>query len=108
MLMEKGGTTFFHVTDTTGGRRIEVNNRDFLTGYQERMMETQPDMMLQYAKILQQEYEKMGVKHAGVQVESYVTLNGSGSRLYIDSSVNLAAQKETWFGHKKWILPHHR
>ena len=53
MLMEKGGTTFFHIIDPATGRRIEVNNRDFLTGYQERMMETQPDMMLQYAKILQ-------------------------------------------------------
>jgi len=44
--------------------------------------------------------------NAKVQVESYVTLNGSGSRLFIDSSVNLAAQKETLFGHKKWILPY--
>jgi Vitamin K-dependent gamma-carboxylase len=106
MLMEKGGTTFFHIVDPATGKRIEVNNRDFLTGYQERMMETQPDMMLQYAKILQKEYEKMGIPHAQVQVESYVTLNGTGSRLYIDSSVNLAAQKETLFGHKKWILPY--
>jgi hypothetical protein len=106
MLMEKGGTTFFHIIDPATGKRIEVNNRDFLTGYQERMMETQPDMMLQYAKLLQKEFEQMGIQHAGVQVESYVTLNGSGSRLFIDSSVNLAAQKETLFGHKKWILPY--
>lgn len=106
MLMEKGGTTFFRIVDPASGRRIEINNRDFLTAYQERMMETQPDMMLQYAGILKHEYEKMGVQNAAVQVESYVTLNGSGSRLYIDSSVNLAAQKETLFGHKKWILPY--
>ncbi|HTE09790.1 MAG TPA: HTTM domain-containing protein [Chitinophagaceae bacterium] len=106
MLMEKGGTTFFHIVDPATGKRIEVNNRDFLTGYQERMMETQPDMMLQYAKLLKKEFEQMGIQHAGVQVESYVTLNGSGSRLFIDSSVNLAAQKETLFGHKKWILPY--
>jgi len=107
MLMEKGGTTFFYVTDPATGRRFEVNNREFITGYQERMMETQPDMMLQYAKLLQQEYRKKGIQNAKVQVESYVTLNGSGSRLFIDSSVNLAAQKETLFGHKKWILPYH-
>ena len=68
-------------------------------------METQPDMMLQYAKILQHEFNKQGIQHAGVQVESYVTLNGTGSRLFIDSSVNLAAQRETFFSHKKWILP---
>jgi hypothetical protein len=106
MLMEKGGTTFFHITDSTTGRRFEIRNRDFITPYQERMMETQPDMMLQYAKLLQQQYKKKGIQHAKVQVESYVTLNGSGSRLFIDSSVNLAAQSETLFGHKKWILPY--
>jgi len=106
MLMEKGGTSFFYVTDPSTRRRFEINNREFLTGYQERMMETQPDMMLQYAKLLQREYEKKGMHNAKVQVESYVTLNGSGSRLFIDSSVNLAAQKETLFGHKKWILPY--
>jgi len=106
MLMEKGGTTFFYVIEPATGRRIEINNRDFLTGYQERMMETQPDMMLQYAKILKAEYEKMGIQHAAVQAESYVTLNGTGSRLFIDSTVNLAEQKETLFGHKKWILPY--
>ena len=106
MLMEKGGTTFFRVIDSTSNRRIEVNNCEFITGYQERMMETQPDMMLQYAKILKRAFEKQGIQHAGVQVESYVTLNGTGSRLFIDSTVNLAAQKETWFGHKKWILPY--
>jgi hypothetical protein len=50
------------------------------------------------------EYEKKGIKNAIVTAESYVTLNGSGSKLYIDSTVNLAAEQET-FGHKKWIRP---
>lgn len=106
MLMEKGGTSFFYVKNPATGRRFEVNNSDFLTLYQERMMETQPDMMLQYAHILKSEFQKQGIGDPQVTVESYVSLNGSGSRLYIDSSVNLANEKETLFGHKKWILPY--
>jgi hypothetical protein len=106
MLMEKSGTAFFYVTDPDTGRRFQVNNAAFLTGYQERMMETQPDMMLQYAHILQREYQQQGIAHPQIIVESYVALNGNGSRLYIDSTVNLADEKETWFGHKKWILPY--
>ncbi|MES1249135.1 MAG: HTTM domain-containing protein, partial [Chitinophaga rupis] len=105
MLMEKGGAAFFYVKDPATGKRFEVNNSAFLTAYQERMMETQPDMMLQYAHILEQYYKQQGLTHPEVTVESYITLNGSGSRLYIDSTINLAAQQESWFGHKSWILP---
>jgi hypothetical protein len=105
MLMEKSGTTYFYIKDPNTGRKFQVNNGKFLTPYQERMMETQPDMMLQYAHILAKEYEERGIAHPGVTVESYVTLNGHGSRLFIDSTRNLANEKETWFGHKNWILP---
>jgi len=105
MLMEKGGTTFFFVRNPDTGRKFEVNNRSFLTAYQERMMETQPDMMLQYAHILARYYREQGIARPEVTVQSYVTLNGSGSRLFIDSTVNLAAERESLWGHKKWILP---
>ncbi len=102
MLMEKSGTTFFYVKLPSAGRKFQVNNSDFLTPYQERMMETQPDMMLQYAHILKEYYSNGGMAPE-VTVESYVSLNGTGSRLYIDSSVNLANEKESWFRHKQWI-----
>ncbi|HEY0273654.1 MAG TPA: HTTM domain-containing protein, partial [Chitinophaga sp.] len=105
MLMEKGGTTFFYVKNPATGRQFEINNAKFLTPYQERMMETQPDMMLQYAHLLHDTYAREGIPDPQVTVASYVTLNGSGSRLYIDSTVNLAAQRESWWGHKTWILP---
>jgi len=105
MLMEKGGTTFFYIKNPATGRKFEVNNAQFLTPYQERMMETQPDMILQYAHILSSEYKKQGIEKPEVTVACYVTLNGTGSQLYIDSTVNLANEKETLFGHNKWILP---
>jgi Vitamin K-dependent gamma-carboxylase len=105
MLMEKGGAIFFHIKNPETGKRFEVDNSEFLTPYQERMMETQPDMMLQYAHILKEFYSGKGIRNPVVTAESYVGLNGRGSRLFIDSSVNLAAQRETLFGHKTWILP---
>lgn len=105
MLMEKGGTAFFYVRDPATGRHFQVNNREFLTAYQERMMETQPDMILQYAHLLAARYKARGINQPEVRVESYVALNGSGSRLYIDSTVNLAGEKEHLWGHQKWILP---
>ncbi|NCD68555.1 HTTM domain-containing protein [Mucilaginibacter sp. R11] len=105
MLMEKGGTAFFHVKDPTTGRSNEIINSQYLTQFQETMMATQPDMILQYAHFLANEYKQHGIKDPIVTAESYVTLNGSGSRLYIDTTVNLTRERETLFGHRKWIRP---
>jgi len=105
MLMEKGGTAFFHVKDPQTGKRAEVINSEYLTSFQETQMSTQPDMILQYAHFLADVYRKKGLQNPVVTAESYVTLNGSGSRLFIDTTVNLAAQQETLFGHNKWIRP---
>ena len=104
MLMEKGGTTYFYIKDSKTLRKWEVINSEFLTPFQEKMMETQPDMILQYAHYLHDVYQKRGINDPIVTVESYVTLNGSGSRLYIDPNVNLAKEKENFLP-KKWILP---
>jgi hypothetical protein len=107
MLMEKGGTAFFHIKDPSTGRQSEIINSQYLTHFQETQMATQPDMILQYAHFLAQEYKKKRIKNPIITTNSYVTLNGSGTQLYIDSTVNLATQRET-FGHKKWILPFHK
>ena len=104
MLMEKGGTTFFYVKDPATGRKGEVINEEYLTPLQEKMMETQPDMMLQYAHYLSDVYKTKGIKDPIVTVESYVTLNGSSNQLYIDSTVDLSKEKENFLP-KKWILP---
>jgi hypothetical protein len=106
MLMEKGGTAFFYVKDARSGRRWEVENGRFLTPLQERQMSTQPDMILQFAHHLHDTYQKKGIVDPVITVEDYVTLNGGGSRLYIDSTVDLAKQQES-FSSKKWILPYH-
>ncbi len=104
MLMEKAGTAFFYVQNPGTGQETEINNRDYLTVNQEKMMATQPDMILQFAHILKQDFAQRGIPDAGVRAEIYVTMNGRGSRLFIDPSVNLAAEKESLMP-KSWILP---
>ena len=106
MLMEKGGTAFFYVRDARSGRQWEVENKQFLTSFQERQMSTQPDMILQFAHHLHDTYQKKGISDPVVTVEDHVTLNGAGSRLYIDSTIDLAKQQESFLP-KKWILPYH-
>ncbi len=103
MLMEKAGYAQFKVKDKSG-KIVMVNNAEFLTPLQEKMMSTQPDMILQYAHILRDHYSKAGLVEPEVYVDSYVTLNGRLSQAYIDPEVDLAKQKES-FDHKSWILP---
>ncbi len=107
MLMEKTGTAFFYVEDPQTGRKSEVDNSRFLTPLQEKMMATQPDMLLQYAHYLDATYRKYGIQDPIVTVESYVTLNGSGNRLLVDPTVDLSKETEN-FSHKTWILPFDR
>jgi hypothetical protein len=103
MLMEKAGHAQFVVKDVDG--RFEmVQNKKFLTPLQEKMMATQPDMILQYAHILRDHYKNEGFKTPQVYVESYVSVNGRLSKPYINSLTNLAEEKES-FAHKPWILP---
>jgi hypothetical protein len=103
MLMEKSGLAFFYVRDPQTSKKVEVPTSRFLTGFQERMMATQPDMILQYAHFLDREYRSKGVTDPIITTQSYVTLNGSGSQLYIDSSVDLSRKQEGFY-HKSWVL----
>jgi hypothetical protein len=103
MLMEKAGYAQFKIEDARG-RTIEVDNSEFLTPVQEKMMSTQPDFMLQYADHLKKFYANNGVDAAAVKADVYVTLNGRSSRRFIDHEFDLSSVADG-FAHKTWVLP---
>jgi hypothetical protein len=105
MLMEKAGYAVFSVTDSITGKTVEVKNADYLTPQQEKMMSTQPDMILQYAKFLKKEFENKGYNNPCIRVESYVTLNGCAARQYIRSTENLATISD-YKPRSTWLLPY--
>ena len=109
MLVEKIGQATFYIEDEQTGRRTEVQNRDYLTPYQEKQMAIQPDLILQFAHIIANDYqERFGFEQPNVKVQSYVALNGRASQQFIDPNVNLVNEKDNFY-HKKWILqyPNH-
>jgi hypothetical protein len=103
MLIEKAGYAEFKVKDAVSGKWVVVNNHEFLTKLQEKMMATQPDMILQYAHILRDHYAKNGFEKPQVFVDSYVTLNGRLGRVLVDPNIDLASEEES-FNHKSWII----
>lgn len=104
MLMEKSGNTFFYVKEPATGRVFEVNNPDFLTAQQEKMMSTQPDMIIRYAHYLKKVYQERRIHNPEVYAEGFVALNGERSKPFINPKVNLAAQELSW-RHVNYILP---
>ncbi|MFD2574457.1 HTTM domain-containing protein [Spirosoma soli] len=101
MLMEKAGYAQFTVKDNAG-KRVIVNNTEFLTPLQEKMMSTQPDMLLQYAHLLRDEFSRRGFHKPEVYVDSYVALNGRLGKPLIDPTINLANEHDS-FAPKSWI-----
>ena len=81
-----------------------VDNQNFLTPLQEKQMSFQPDFILEYAHYLGDHFKKQGHKNIQVFAESYVALNGRLSQPFIDKSIDLYKEKESW-KHKNWILP---
>jgi len=102
MLMEKAGYAEFTIIDNAG-RKMVVNNAVFLTPLQEKMMTTQPDMILQFAHFLRDYYHKNGFTNPKVYVDSYVSLNGMMGRPLVLPTVDLAKEDES-FLHKNWLL----
>ena len=105
MLMEKTGYTVFRIKGKDSSNWFSVQNEDFLTTLQEKQMATQPDLILQYAHHLKKHFDAQEHSNVEVYVDSYVSVNGSPSKRFIDPSTNLASESESWKT-KKWILPY--
>ena len=104
MLMEKAGFANFKIVDGKTKKFFYVDNKDFLTSFQEKQMSFQPDFILEYAHYLGDHFKSQGHKNIQVFVESYVALNGRLSAIFINPKIDLYQQKES-FKHKDWIVP---
>ncbi|GAB3309292.1 HTTM domain-containing protein [Hymenobacter tenuis] len=104
MLMEKMGYVQFKVVDGATGRIRQVDNRAHLSVLQEKMMSTQPDMLVQFAHYLRDYYAGQGVTNPKIYADAYVSLNGRLGKSFIDPTVDLARVEDD-LRPKPWILP---
>lgn len=102
MLVEKAGRVVFHVTDPGTGRTWLVYPDEYLSHNQITQMSIQPDMILQMAHHIAGDFAARGQPGMEVRAEAYVSLNGRPSRLLVDPTVDLAAQRDG-LGPKPWI-----
>ena len=102
--MEKNALTTFKIVNAKSGSYFYVDNSDFLTAFQAKQMSSQPDFILEYAHFLGDHFKSQGHQNIEVYAESYVSLNGRPSQPYINTTVNLYKEIES-FKPKNWLLP---
>jgi hypothetical protein len=104
MVRVKGGGTTFLVGQPQLGKVWRVSPRDYLTSRQEAEMSSQPDLILQLAQHIQQDYENRGFGPVEVRAESRATLNGRRSAVLIDPNVDLTRVRDG-IAPAHWVLP---
>ena len=104
MLMEKMGYTTFKIVDGVSNKYFYVDNKDFLTPFQEKQMSFQPDFIIEYAHFLGHHFTLQGHKNIEVYADSFVALNGRRSKRFIDPNINLMKEKRS-LKHYSWIIP---
>ncbi len=104
MLMEKNGSVEYRVVAPRTGQHWVVAPSDYLTPYQEKMMSSQPDMILAFAHFLHDEFARRGVTDVRVFADAYASLNGRANARLVDPKVDLAREHDSWLA-KPWILP---
>lgn len=104
MLMEKAGYLTYKIEDPATGKRLTVDPAKYLTTFQNKQLATQPDFILEFAHHLASEYRQKDGSLPAVYAESYVALNGRGSRPYIKPDINLTTITEDT-PRTEWLMP---
>ncbi len=104
MVREKNGSVTFYVRQKSTGREFEVVPRRYLTLAQEREMGGQPDLILQFAHFLRDDFARRGYGAVSVRADALVSLNGRPMVRMIDPEVDLAAV-EDGLARARFVLP---
>ncbi|TXB61743.1 HTTM domain-containing protein [Phaeodactylibacter luteus] len=103
MLRSKTGAGHFEVVLPDGGKE-KVRPADYLSHRQERKLYTHPDMILQFAHFLRDEYAAQGDTVA-VYAHINCRLNYRPHCPYIDPEADLASATWSFWAPSPWILP---
>lgn len=104
MVRAKGGGVNFLVTNRSTGTSQTVYPREYLNAFQENEMAGQPDLILQLAHHIKEDFQAKGHGPVAVHARAKVSLNGRRAAWLVDPTVDLT-QIEDGLGRQSWILP---
>ena len=103
MLMEKNGQTEFILNDPKTDIRKEVDQDRHLTPFQKAQMRSQPDMMLQFAQYIGDDFTLTNGYAPEVYVKSRLSLNARRSQVFTDETIDVYSLKNPM--QNNWIQP---
>ncbi|MDQ5934905.1 MAG: hypothetical protein QG574_2211 [Cyanobacteriota bacterium erpe_2018_sw_21hr_WHONDRS-SW48-000092_B_bin.40] len=103
MLHHKDARLVIYRTDPETGEVSIVNQQEWLTKRQMKVMKTQPDMVHQFCRWLADLEERKTGKRPHIRVKLIASLNGHPFRELIDPNVDLGSEPFT-LNHKSWII----
>jgi hypothetical protein len=106
-LRDKESEIAVRVRDPRTGREWAVDPHDYLDERQVSRMTGRPDMVIQFAHYLQDQFRRQEqIARPQVFVKALCSLNRAPARDLIDPSVDLAAERRTLWP-ARWILTPH-
>ncbi len=103
-LRSRSGTTVFRVTNNTSGETRRINPEHFMTSWQRDKLDTQPDMILQFVRLLEELMAEEGWTDVSIRARSRVSLNGRARQVFLDPDLDLTTVHRS-LAHKPWIRP---
>ncbi|MBT8491703.1 MAG: HTTM domain-containing protein [Deltaproteobacteria bacterium] len=103
MLREKHGAVTYFVR-LEDGRELEISPRRYLGARQEREMAGQPDLIVQLARHIGNDFRRRGYGPVEVRAEALVSWNGRPAHPMIDPSADLL-KVDASLAPAHWILP---
>ena len=103
LVTEKAGMAEYRVRDPESGRSWRVEPEAYLTPLQAERAATQPDMLLEIAHIIADDFSVRGYPRVQVYADAFVSMNGRKHRRLLDPSVDLASTGHG-LGPKGWVL----
>lgn len=105
-LRSKQAMITFYVTDPATNRIWQIDPTGTITLRQLGKMSTRPDMILQFAHHIRDQFRASGqIKEPIIRADAWASLNGRPLQQFIDPTVDLAKEPATIFGHYSWVLP---
>jgi hypothetical protein len=107
-LRDKKSRGVFTVIDAESGETWTVDEkkqRIHMSSTQRKRMLVRPQMIVQYARFLRENYRNLGVQNPIVHAQIEASLNGRPFRPLIDPEANLAELDYTLFRTPAWVLP---
>lgn len=104
MLRAKWGSLQYSVVSPSTGESWTVNPKEYITSHQYRSMIGKPDMILELAHHIAEDYRQKGYEDVEVYGQCLLKFNGRPSLPFVDSTVNLA-EEERGLHTYRWVLP---